>query len=70
MAVRKRTWKNAKGEVKTAWVVDYHDANGERHIQTFALKKDADAHHATIKVHVAQGTHTSPSRSITIAEAA
>ncbi len=70
MAVRKRTWKNAKGEAKTAWIVDYHDANGERHIQTFALKKDADAHHATVKVHVAQGTHTSPSRSITIAEAA
>jgi integrase len=70
MAVRKREWKTRAGEVKTAWIVDYHDANGERHIQTFALKKDADAHHATVKVHVAQGTHTSPSRSITIAEAA
>jgi len=25
MSVRKRTWKNAKGEKKDAWIVDYVD---------------------------------------------
>ena len=38
MSVRKRTWKNAKGEPQTAWVVDYVDQKGKRHIKTFKKK--------------------------------
>lgn len=70
MSVRKRTWKNAKGEVKEAWIVAYADQEGQRHIQTFERKKDADAYHATVKVDVRRGMHTPPSKSITVAEAA
>ena len=69
MSVRKRTWKNAKGERQEAWIVDYVDQKGRRHIKTFAKKKVADAHHATVRVEVRQGTHTADSDSITIAEA-
>jgi integrase len=70
MSVRKRSWVTSKGEAKTAWIVDYSDQDGERHIQTFEKKKDADAYHATVKVDVRQGIHTAPSKSITVAEAA
>ena len=43
MSVRKRRWKTRKGEERIAWVADYTDQNGDRHIKTFARKKDADA---------------------------
>jgi integrase len=58
------------GERKEAWIVDYADQQGERHIQTFSRKKDADAYHATVNVDVRQGTHTAHSKGITVAEAA
>src|SRR2546428_5296716 len=70
MSVRKRSWKNAKGEAQEAWIVDYVDQNGRRHIETFARKKDADARHAVVKVDVAKGIHTPVNRSITVATAA
>jgi integrase len=69
MAVRKRSWRTAQGEIKEAWVVDYVDQSGERHIQTFDRKKEADAYHASVKVDVRQGIHTAPSKSKTVAEA-
>jgi hypothetical protein len=52
MSVRKRTWVPSKGERKEAWIVDYADQQGDRHIETFARKKDADAHQATVRVDV------------------
>jgi integrase len=70
MSVRKRTWKGPGGEPKEAWVVDYVDQHGDRHIKTFAKKRDADAHHAIVGVSVRAGTHTADSRSVTVAKAA
>jgi integrase len=70
MSVRKRAWTTRSGEPREAWIVDYFDQAGDRHIETFARKKDADARHATVKVNVRQGTHTAPSKSVTVAEAA
>jgi integrase len=55
--------------MKEAWVVDYRDQHGERHLKTFTRKKDAEAHHAAVAVSVRAGTHTPESRSITVAEA-
>jgi integrase len=69
MSVRRRTWTR-NGVTKEAWVVDYVDGKGERHIETFARKKDADARHAVIKVDVAKGVHTPANCSITVAQAA
>jgi integrase len=69
MSVRKRTWKTSKGEERTAWIVDYTDQEGDRHIETFAKKKDADARHAEVGVGVRAGTHIAPSKSITVKEA-
>ena len=70
MSVRKRTWKSPSGELKEAWVVDYVDQDGERHIKTFAKKRDADAHHALVGVAVRAGMHTADSKSVTVAKAA
>ena len=69
MAVRKRTWTTAKGEQREAWVVDYRDKQGDRHIETFDRKKDADARHAEVSVGVRSGLHVAPSKSKTVAEA-
>jgi integrase len=70
MSVRKRTWKTSQGERKEAWLVDYTDQNGERHIQTFSRKKDADEYHATVRVDMRQGIHTPQGKSPTVADAA
>ena len=69
MSIRKRSWIAPNGERKEAWVVDYRDQHGARHIKTFARRKDADAEHAQVTVSVRAGTHTADSRSVTIAEA-
>lgn len=69
MSVRKREWTTAKGEPRTAWVVDYADQAGDRRLKTFSRKKDADAFSATATVEISQGVHTPASQSITIAEA-
>jgi integrase len=54
---------------REAWIVDYFNGP-DRHMRTFAKKKEADAYHATVSVAVANGTHTAPSKSITLADAA
>jgi integrase len=67
MSVRKRKWVTSKGEPKEAWIVDYTDGQGNRHIETFERKKDADAFHDTARVDVRAGVHTSSK--VTVAEA-
>src|SRR5258705_3547375 len=64
MSVRKRSWTTSKGESKAAWIVDYNDRQGVRHIQTFARKKDADAYEATVRVDVRAGVHTSSKETV------
>jgi len=70
MSVRKRRWITNKGEANEAWIVDYVDQAGDRHIQTFARKKEADDYWATVKVDVRKGVHIAPSKSPSVAEAA
>jgi integrase len=68
MAVRKRKWITRKGETKEAWIADYTDGTGQRHIQTFAQKKAADAFAAKTKVAVNAGMHVNTD--LTIAKVA
>ena len=70
MSVRRREWKTRTGEIKQAWIVDYTDQHGKRHIETFQRKKDAGAHEAKVRIEVGKGVHVAPSESITVAEAA
>ena len=69
MAIRKRTWTSG-GSEKTAWVVDYKDAQGKRRLKTFKTKKGADSWATTALFQVKEGTHTPESASITVSEAA
>jgi integrase len=70
VSIRKRTWATSKGEAREAWIVDYTDQDGDRHIETFERRKDADKRHADVKVDIGKGVHTAPSKSLTVAEAA
>jgi integrase len=70
VSVRKRKWATRSGEEREAWVVDYADQQGERHIETFAKKKDADARHAEVRVDVKAGIHVASSKSVSVREAA
>ncbi len=69
MSIRKREWVTRTGERKQAWIVDYSQ-DGQRHIQTFQRKKDADAYAQQVGVEIRAGTHTPVSKSITVAQAA
>jgi integrase len=70
MSVRKRTWTTRQGEQKEAWIVDYTDQDGDRHIETFKRKKDAEARHDKVRLDVRHGVHTAVSKSETVADAA
>jgi integrase len=69
MSVRKRTWTTAKGDSKEAWIVDYADQHGARHMKTFPTQREAKAWHATTTIEVGRGVHTASSRSVTVVEA-
>lgn len=69
MSVRKRKWTTRQGMEKEAWVVDYVDQKGERHIKTFPKKKDADKWAAWTTVDVHAGAHVPENASVTVAEA-
>jgi integrase len=68
-SVRKRRWQTKNGE-KTAWIADYIDQAGKRHIKTFETKKAATDWLVTAQGEVKRGVHTPENRSITVAEAA
>ena len=67
-SIRKRKWQS-RGETKEAWVADYFDQAGDRHIKTFETKKEATAWLDAAKGEVRAGTHTADSASKTVAEA-
>jgi integrase len=70
MSVRKREWTTRLGEQREAWIVDYTDGAGKRHIDTFERKKDADAYEAKVKVDVNAGTHIAHDTNLTVASVA
>ena len=69
MSIRRRSWTNRDGSQSEAWLVDYTDQRGHRHVKTFDCRKDADAYHAAVAVDVRRGTHLADSESITVAAA-
>ena len=70
MSVRRRSWRTKRGEVREAWLVNYTDHDGARRIETFDRRRDAEARHAEIQINLRAGTHTAPSQSPTVSEAA
>src|SRR5207253_11311015 len=68
--VRKRNWRAASGEEKTAWIADYFDGAGKRHIKTFRTRKAADEWLVNARGEVKRGTHTPESARLTVRGAA
>lgn len=68
MAIRTRKW-TTNGETRSAWVVDYRDQHGKRHIKTFKLKKDAIAFDAQTHVEVSGRIHVADADTITVTAA-
>jgi integrase len=77
MSVRKRTWttrgklnketgEREAGVQREAWIVDYTDQHGDRHIETFKLKKDAIAYQDKVRPAVRSGVHVAPGKSPTL----
>lgn len=71
MSVRKRRWiVKSTGEAKEAWIIDYTDQQGDRHVETFRRRKDAEARHDAVRNDVRHGIHVAPNKSLTVAQAA
>jgi integrase len=70
MSIRRRSWTTKTGARREAWVLDYVDQQGGRHIETFDRRRDADARQAAVKVNVRAGVHSAVSSSPTVAQAA
>jgi integrase len=67
-SVRKRTWQT-KGGPKTAWIADYFDQDGERHIKTFSTRGAAKDWLPKAQHEIGQGAHVPDSTSQTLREA-
>jgi hypothetical protein len=65
-SIRKR--KFGPNKENEAWIVDYRDQHGKRHLKTFATKKAAEAWMTDALHEVKQGTHSPASVSKTIEE--
>jgi integrase len=68
-SIRKRSWQSG-GETKTAWIADYFDQNGKRHIKTFRTKTEARHWLPNTEVDVKAGEHVADRASVTVAQAA
>jgi integrase len=69
MSVRKRVWTTKKGAVEHAFVLDYVDQKGKRHIETYRTEREAKKREIDVGAAVKQGTHTAHSDSITVDQA-
>ena len=66
--VRKRSWRNAKGENQAAWVVDYTDGHGNRRRKHYVNKKAADAFRIHVESQMQLGTYRACAEKITVKE--
>jgi integrase len=65
-SIRKRHWKIATGEAKTAWIVDCADRRGRRQRKHFQTKKAADAFRISIEGQLQAGTYRAAADKMTV----
>ncbi|MBL8688017.1 MAG: tyrosine-type recombinase/integrase [Rhodospirillaceae bacterium] len=68
-SVRKRSWKTAQGDWKSAWAVDFVDQLGERHRRQFGTKREADAFRVEIEGQLRGGSFRAEAMSATVKDA-
>jgi len=56
-SIRKRQWRNAEGQVTTAWSVSFVDRQGNRERKQFATKKEATAFRIEIEGQISSGKY-------------
>lgn len=56
-SIRKRKWRNADGQVTTAWAVSFVDRQGQRERRQFPTKKEADAFRIEIEGQLLSGKY-------------
>ena len=74
MADRKRTcskrnWTTSKGEKRTAWVVDFSDASGQRCRRQFDTKRDADDFRIGTETQLRSGTFRADAAKVSVKDA-
>ena len=65
-SIRKRTWRTAAGEAKSAWAVDLVDSTGTRQRKQFERKRDADAFRVEIEGQLRAGTFRPDAAKVTV----
>src|SRR3954465_10893084 len=65
-SIRKRNWKTSRGEQRSAWVVDFADASGNRDRRQFNTKREADAFRVEIEGQLRAGTFRPDARKVTV----
>ena len=68
--VRKRQWKTASGEARTAWAVDFVDSTGGRQRKQFGSSREAHAFRVEIEGQLANGTHRPDAAKTTVEQIA
>src|SRR4051812_27462901 len=68
-SVRKREWKTGKGETRSAWIVDFADAAGNRDRRQFDRKREADAFRVEVEGQLRSGTFRADAAKVTVAAA-
>jgi integrase len=68
-SVRKRNWKIATGEAKTAWIIDYVDNRGRRLRKHFQTKKAADTFRINIEGQLQTGTYRAAADKVRVKDA-
>ncbi|MEF2555536.1 site-specific integrase [Aurantimonas sp. C2-5-R2] len=66
--IKKRIWTN-KGGTHEAWKLDYIDANGVRHREQFAKKRDAEARRVEVEGQIGKGTYRAEAANTTVRKA-
>lgn len=66
--VKKRAWKTAAGEARTAWQVDFVDAAGARQRKQFNTKREADAFRVEIEGQLRAGTFRPDASKVAVKE--
>ena len=64
--VRKRIWKTSRGNERSAWCVDFIDANGRRERRHYATKREADAFRSEIEGQLRAGTFRPDAAKVTV----
>jgi integrase len=70
LSIRKRTWKNQAGKLRTGWQVSYVDGDGRVYQKQFQTRHKADHERIRIEREIARGVHVPDKRYITVGDAA